>query len=232
MGWNLRVVVVCLGLGASGVAQIPAAAAVELQQMASHAGVIFSGEVVAVTRQDAVGYVDIRFHIEEGIRGCPQRGFYVLREWSGLWTGQPERYRIGQHRLMLLEARGAAGMSSPVGGMDGAIPLVAAGVAPIADATGTAQADTALAPADFFVDLRWIVARAQRTTASGLARSRIASGNPAMPWPDAPSGDWPGPIAPIAPGMVAKGTTTLGSILTLLRGPQARSGSGAVDARF
>ena len=232
MGWILRVVVVCLGLGASGVAQIPAAAAAELQQMASHAGVIFTGEVVAVTRLDAVGYVDVRFHIEDGIRGCPQSGFYVLREWSGLWTGQPERYRVGQHRLMLLEARGAAGMSSPVGGTDGAIPLVAAGVAPIADVAGYAPPDTTLAPANYSVDLRWVVARAQRTTVSFAARSRMASGNPALPWPDAPDGDWPGPIAPIAPVAVGSGPANLASILTLLRKPQTRSGSGAVDARF
>lgn len=232
MGWNLGVLVALLGLTSFVAGQVPAATAAELQQMASHAGVIFTGEVVAVTRQDAAGYVDIRFHIEEGIRGCPQAGFYVLREWAGLWTGQSDRYRVGQHRLMLLNARGPAGISSPVGGLDGAIPLVPVGVAPIADKAGNAPADTALAPSAFTPDLRWIRARAQRTTLSGSANSRIATGNPVTPWPNPTAGDWAGPISPVDPTTAAAGTTTLASILTLIRRPQARTGNGAPDARF
>jgi len=231
VGWNLRIVAALLSLTVISEAQVPAATAVELQQMASHAPVIFAGEVVAVTRQDAAGYVDIRFHIEDGIRGCPQTGFYVLREWGGLWTGQADRYRVGQRRLMLLNARGPAGMSSPVGGLDGAIPLVGTGVAPIAGIPGNAPADTSLVPADLAVDLRWIQARAQRTTLSGSASARLATGNPAKPWPDPTSGDWPGPISPVAPD-VATVPPTLASILTLLRGLQARTGSGAPNARF
>lgn len=232
MGWNLRGMAAFLCLAAFGEAQVPTATAVELQQMASHAGVIFTGEVVAVTRQDAAGYVDVRFHLEAGVRGCPQTGFYVLREWAGLWSGQSDRYRVGQRRLMLLNARSPAGMSSPVGGMDGAIPLLPAGVAPIANVAGNAPADAALAPSDLTVDLRWIQARSQRAILSGSASSRIATGNPSRPWPDPANGDWPGPISPVTPTAASAAPPTLASILTLLRGPQARTGIGAPDARF
>ena len=227
MGWSLGLIAAVLGLSAVGAGQVPSATAAELQQMASHAGVIFTGEVVAVTRQDEAGYVDVRFHIETGIRGCPQVGFYVLREWAGLWAGQADRYQVGQRRLMLLEARGPGGMSSPVGGMDGAIPLVAGGVAPIADIAGNAPADTVLAAADFAVDLRWIQARALRGTLSAGASSRLATGNPVKPWPDAPAGDWPGPILPVSSASAAP-AATLASILALLRSPVAR----VADARF
>ncbi len=211
MGWNLRGMFAFLLVAASCSGQIPAATAAELQQMASDAGVIFMGQVVAIAREDAAGYVDVRFQIESGVRGCPNTGVYVLREWAGLWTGQPERYRVGQRRLMLLTARGPSGMSSPVGGMDGAIPMVPTGVAPVADSAGNAPADTVGAEAEFAVDLRWIRAR---TIFGGAASSRVvAIGSPAKQW---------GAAAPVA----------LGSVLTLLRGSSARSSGGAGDARY
>ena len=70
----------------------------------------------------------------------------MLREWGGLWEGTDERYRVGQRLLMLLHAPGASGLSSPVSGMDGAIPLLAG----------------ASATAEPMVDLRWVAARVSR----------------------------------------------------------------------
>jgi len=236
VGWILRAVCV-FAMVAPGVAQqVPAAVSAELQQMAGHADVIFTGQVVEVSRNDAAGFVDVRFRIDEAVRGCSKTGSYVLREWAGLWMGQPERYRVGQRRLMLLTARGAAGMSSPVGGMDGAIPLVAAGVAPIADAAGVAPVDTGLAAPALAVDLRWIQARVVRSTmAPASASSRfVARGTPAQPIASAAEGDWSGPVTPLASQASSVGAVpvTLGSVLGLLRGGSKSVAGGADDARY
>ncbi len=213
MGWILRVLVAFSVIAAPCPGQVPAAVGAELQQMASHAAVIFSGQVEAVSRNDGAGFVDVRFRIDTAVRGCPRTGWYVLREWAGLWMAQPERYRVGQRRLMLLTARGAAGMSSPVGGMDGAIPLVAEGAAPIADAAGVAPVDTGVDSPAPVVDLRWIQARAVR--GAGLASARLAFGGPVKPQPASAATQMP-----------------LADVLALLRGAGARLANGADDGRY
>jgi len=97
-----------------------------LHAMAQQAAVIFAGQVIAVRRQDGVngatGVVEIEFEVDDAIRGV-SGGTYTLREWAGLWTGGDQPLRPGQRFLMLLHAPSAAGLSSPVGGMDGAIPV-------------------------------------------------------------------------------------------------------------
>ena len=69
------------------------------------------------------GVVEVEFRVDQAVRGCAAGGPYMLREWAGLWAAGNQRYRVGQRLLMMLHAPGAAGMSSPVGGMDGAIPI-------------------------------------------------------------------------------------------------------------
>ena len=224
-----RAVVRAVGSPVQPSGTISAGASTVLAEMASHAGVIFTGQVVAVDRSDAAGFVDVRFHIDQAVRGCPKSGAYVLREWAGLWTGHSERYRVGQRRLMLLTARGPAGMSSPVGGMDGAIPLVAMGTEPLANATGVAPADAGLGAAAYGVDLRWIEARALRSTASGSGRAQaqmVAAGGPAMPWPvDPPGSDWSGPVSPLNPGSSVSATVaTPASLSAVLAVVGSRSG--------
>jgi hypothetical protein len=91
-----------------------------LRVMTEMAGVIFTGQVVGVRRHDAV--VEIEFAVEDALRGV-SGGSYTLREWAGLWPGGNEPFRVGQTYLMLLHSPGAGGLSSPVGGMDGAIPI-------------------------------------------------------------------------------------------------------------
>jgi hypothetical protein len=226
----LHAIAALLLVAPSAAAQVPAATATELQLMASQAAVIFSGQVDAISREDSAGFVDVRFRIEAAVRGCPKAGFYVLREWAGLWTGGPDRYRVGQHRLMLLTARGPSGMSSPVGGTDGAIPLVATGIAPIANAAGVAPVDTALAPATLAADLRWIQARVARTTDKHPNDRAIAIGNPAQPISNT-GGDWAGPILPLTPTQPAA-QVTLGAVLSLFQPVIARPLSTAGDARF
>jgi hypothetical protein len=126
-----------------------------LHQFSDKADVIFAGQVLAIRRPNG-GVVEVEFRVDEAIRGCTAGTPYILREWAGLWAGDNQRYRVGQRLLMLLHAPSAAGMSSPVGGLDGAIPI--------------RQSSAAMAPGDEiatppqppYVDLRWLGARLPR----------------------------------------------------------------------
>jgi len=129
-----------------------------LKEMALRAGTIFVGRVTAVRRLDgaggATGVVEIDFAVEDAVRGV-RGGTYTLREWAGLWRDS-DPLSVGRRYLMLLHAAGAAGLSSPVGGPDGAIPVGA----------GTSAS----------IDLRWVAARAERPvayTAGPQARSGV-----------------------------------------------------------
>lgn len=210
---------------------VPAGTSDALMDMAAAASVIFAGYVEAVTRNDAAGYVDVQFRIDQALRGCPSTGVYVLREWAGLWSGRADRYAVGQRRLMLLPARGPSGMSAPVGGMDGAIPIVGTGAEPLLGAGGIAPADDGSggdgAPG---VDLRWITARAARGTvaSSGPLRAMAggAVGRPVLPNAGDSSGDgWSGPVAPLSPAGGSSGASgtaaqrpSLSAVLALLQG--------------
>lgn len=153
---------------------VPAATAAVLQAMAARAGVIFAGSVLQVQRHDAAGYVDVTFAVEHAVRGVVHAGNstprYELREWAGLWTGG-DRYRVGQRVLILLAGRGPQGMSAPVGGMAGVIPLIATRKPPIWR-QGAATADTRIEDdADELVDLRWV----ETQVATRFLRVRAAS---------------------------------------------------------
>jgi hypothetical protein len=139
-------------------AGVPATTDEMLQQMARQAGVIFAGQVLAVRRpvgyagsaQDAAeGVVEIDFRVDEPVIGPGQGAVYTLREWAGLWTGSTERYRPGQRLLLFLWSPDAHGLSSPVHGLDGAIPLRGGRIAPGPDSATTATAE-------WLVDLRWL----------------------------------------------------------------------------
>jgi hypothetical protein len=146
-----------------------------LTDMAGRAGVIFVGHVVSIVRNDAAGFVDVRFGIDQPVSGCPATNEYGVREWAGFWVGQADRYKVGQRFLMMLHLPGASGMSAPVGGVDGAIPLVAAGAGPVMDAHGIVAADTGPGPlSGLAVDLRWVQARAMRTLGGQVAGTQTA----------------------------------------------------------
>ncbi|MBB5317020.1 hypothetical protein RBB73_14850 [Tunturiibacter empetritectus] len=152
-----------------------------LHEMSDRAGVIFMGQVLAVRLPGgagpASGIVEVDFRVDRAILGCRAGEPYVLREWGGLWAGGGQRYRVGQRLLMLLHAPSAGGMSSPVGGLDGAIPIrQSAAAGPVVAGSGTtgavaenAVAESAVAesaggpPSLPFVDLRWLGARLRRT---------------------------------------------------------------------
>ena len=134
---------------------VPQSASAALREMTQLAGVIFTGQVVDVRRVAGVGgetgVVEISFAVEEAIRGV-SGGIYTVREWAGLWPADDTPFLVGQRYLMLLHTPSAAGLSSPVGGMDGAIPIRGgrAAVAETATAGNSATVDGRV------VDLRWV----------------------------------------------------------------------------
>jgi hypothetical protein len=143
-----------------------------LRAMEQMAGVIFSGQVTAVRRQvgtnGATGVVEVDFAVDDAVLGVSGSS-YAMREWAGLWAGGDEPFRVGQRFLMLLYAPSVAGLSSPVGGMDGAIPVRGSGPAPIFASgflnTISAQDVVGGAPVlgdGLVVDLRWVQTRVVR----------------------------------------------------------------------
>jgi len=148
-----------------------------LRQMSDRADVIFMGQVLTVHLPEggspASGIVEIQFRVDEAIRGCKTGQPYVLREWGGLWAGGSGRYRVGQRLLMLLHAPSAGGMSSPVGGLDGAIPIRQS-------ARGAPLAENVTPPSLPFVDLRWLGARLPRVVSYRDEAVRSANAFPSL----------------------------------------------------
>ena len=201
----------------------PATATEALQTMAGRAAIIFAGHVVAIDRQDAAGFVDVRFHVDDAVRGVPANSSYVMREWAGLWAGGVQRYQVGQRFMMLLHSRGPSGLSSPVNGRDGAIPILAGGEAPLAHGTGVAPAETLKAPSDALIDLRWVAAETLRTPAT----ERTSRWKPMQ---EAGSPEWSGPVAPLSAvattrPVAGSSTPNYALVMTLLRG-----GGGTITA--
>ena len=143
-----------------------------LHRMSDQAGVVFVGEVIAIRHiageGSASGVVEVEFRVDQAVRGCAAGGSYVLREWAGLWSGGDQRYRVGQRLLMLLHAPGAGGVTSPVGGMTGAIPI--RGSASSLQASATASSTPSPV-----ADLRWVGTRLQRTIAYRNSSSQLAT---------------------------------------------------------
>ncbi|MGD0797614.1 MAG: hypothetical protein ABR910_07805 [Acidobacteriaceae bacterium] len=163
-------------------AQAPAAESSDeaLRAMEQMAGTIFAGQVTAVRHRvgsnGSTGVVEIDFAVDDAVSGVAG-GSYTLREWAGLWPAGDAPFRVGQRFLMLLHAPSAAGLSSPVGGMDGAIPIRGAGPAPIvasglsggasvsAAAVGSAAVGAVAESDGRVVDLRWVQTRVVRPVA-------------------------------------------------------------------
>lgn len=144
-----------------------------LHQMSDLASIIFVGEVTAIRerpgQQGASGIIEIDFHIDQAVRGCTAGSTYTLREWPGLWEAGDQRYRIGQRLLMMLHAPGAAGISSPVDGMNGAIPVVPA----TSSSQMLATADTATPSLD--ADFRWIAAQLARPAPYTVSGNQVTA---------------------------------------------------------
>lgn len=163
-----------------GAAGVPATADAVIEEMARASGAIFVGRVAAIRRpvgmagsgEDAAeGVVEVDFLVDEGVRGAATGTVYTLREWAGLWSasGGAERYRVGQRLLVFLYPADAAGLSSPVRGRDGAVPVRGSGIAPGPD-------DATNGVAQWMVDLRWVQTQVVKQT-------RLQVRPPALPRP-------------------------------------------------
>ena len=149
-------------------AAAPESTEAALEEMAGRAGVIFAGEVMAVRHpqgfagspQDAAeGMVEVEFQVDVAVEGVAEGSRFVLREWAGLWAGGVERYRVGQRLMLFLHAPDAHGVTSPVDGMDGVMPLIGNGIAP-------AATDSTKMPGSWLVDLRWVQTHVRRAAAA------------------------------------------------------------------
>jgi len=107
-----------------------------LRHLAANAGAAFLGTIQKIEppTPDHPSTVIITFQVTQPILGEPG-SVYTLREWSGLWTMGRQRYTIGQRALFFLHPVNAAGLSSPVDGMEGILPLIptAADAPPLLD---------------------------------------------------------------------------------------------------
>jgi len=147
---------------------LPANTSDALHAMSRLAGVIFTGQVVSLRRNDggndASGVVEIDFAVEDAVRGV-SGSVYTVREWAGLWRAGDQPFRVGQRYLMLLHAPSATGLSSPVGGQDGAIPIrgsvqtPGSGPAESIVRSITEPAAASALPESCTVDLRWVATR-------------------------------------------------------------------------
>jgi hypothetical protein len=231
----LRVaVVVALLMGSCSQGQTAPPQSVEdaLHRMSDRAAVVFVGQVTAVRRVDGgatgPGVVEVVFRVDQAVRGCAAGGTYVLREWAGLWAANDARFRVGQRRLMMLHAPGPGGMSSPVGGMDGAIPVHGVGKAVWSANDSAATIGT---PAAEMVDLRWVGARlarpvAYRKEAAAVGGSRLAKAANVTA-ADAPALDGLNSATVNAASIPAQ-TAAVGTVVGMLRGwgPSAPAASG------
>ena len=201
-------------------AQTTAATEDVLHAMVRLAGVVFTGQVVEVRRHDgdngATGTMEIEFAVEDALRGV-SGGTYTLREWAGLWSAADQPFRPGQSYLMLLHAPGAAGLSSPVGGMDGAIPICGIGAA--------LSAQSGPATDSRLIDLRWIQTRVIRPISYRVTEHQTAlpvsahpeAIAPVRPAPDATASALGSDAQVRAAAVVSPPQEAYATMLTLLR---------------
>ena len=211
----------------SSAATISKEAQAELAGMVARAGVIFAGRVLEIAWNQ--GHVDVTFRVDEPVRGCNKQGVYVLREWTGLWNGEPARYRVGQRLLLLLTARGPSGMSAPVGGDEGIIPIAASAVEPLADAKGVAPAEDGSVAGDITgmtADLRWVLARGVRHVAyEDVQRPSPGDDEPLTPAQRREL------VRPIAAGFsTASAQPSVGAVLDVLRSASGSEASPLVPS--
>jgi len=209
-----------------------------LHAMSQLAAVIFTGQVVAVRQRQgingATGVFEIDFAVEDAVQGVSS-SLYTLREWAGLWPSGNQPFRVGQCFLMLLHAPGPAGLSSPIGGTDGAVPL--RGNRQPLDPQAAAEPDHAAfanpAPPDgFIVDLRWIATHASQPASYQQAQptALALSAHPNTNFPDLPDTALTPQIAAPANSQATPYATVLSMLRAWSRGDQENQGTQADHA--
>jgi hypothetical protein len=122
-----------------------------MRSLASRAGVIFVGQVEKI--QPNGGVVDIVFTVQQRVAG-ELDATYTLREWSGRWSGGQQHFTVGERAMVFLYPPNAAGISSPVDGMAGVVPLIPMGE-----------------DADPLLDVRFLATRVERPVGAPIADS-------------------------------------------------------------
>lgn len=128
LAFHLSVGFACLMSCLGGLAQtIHAPASERIRAATRPAGIIFRGTVFSVARiapahANQLETVEIRFHVDEGLRGVKTGSTLRIREWAGLWTSD-DRYRVGERVALFLYPPSRLGLTSPVGGDAGRFPV-------------------------------------------------------------------------------------------------------------
>jgi hypothetical protein len=152
----LAVAAVCGSAAGQQTASTPATSvAAVLKGLAGRAGVVFVGQVEKIRPSE--GVVEITFAVQRPVLGVTG-STYVMREWAGRWTGGQRRFVVGQRAMFFLHTPNAAGLSSPVEGMTGAVPVIPMG-----------------ADAQALVDVRWLATRVMRPVGSELASAETGA---------------------------------------------------------
>lgn len=152
-----------------------------LRQMFDQAAIIFTGQVTAVRHaaspNGSTGTLEVDFSIDDAIRGTTAHTTYTLREWAGLAPDSDASFLVGHRYLMLLHSPGPSGLTSPVGGPDGVIPLLPGDDAPsptTPDALGLAVQASLAQASPFPARTNIRIAAAQPDSDQGA----LASANP------------------------------------------------------
>jgi hypothetical protein len=148
---------VCLGtLVSAQQPDVTAAARIlgpQWKQISRAAGMVFAGTVleaqaIPAANAHALPTIEIRFRVDRAIAGAQLGQVLTVREWTGAWsTGRT--MRPGQRVLLFLYPPSRLGLTSPVGGPLGQVPLDAKGeiVAPPASADFPSRSALSLLPA-------------------------------------------------------------------------------------
>jgi hypothetical protein len=94
-----------------------------LPRMVQAAGTIFSGQVLSIARERALGGASIErmaitFHVDRGLRGATTGKNLTIHQWAGLWSSG-QRYRAGERVLLFLYPASKLGLTSCVAGRVG-----------------------------------------------------------------------------------------------------------------
>jgi hypothetical protein len=105
----------------------PSSTPPNLGHLASNSGYIFSGTVSSVTRattanSSTVPTMQITFRIDQAIRGVRAGQSLTIHEWAGLWDAG-ERYHPGERVMLFLYPPSRLGLTSPVAGAQGRLPI-------------------------------------------------------------------------------------------------------------
>jgi hypothetical protein len=100
---------------------------ITLRQVTRAAGIIFSGQVLSVDREEKqseqtfipnAAPTSITFQVEDGVLGALTGQRLTIHEWAGLWNNG-EHYRVGERVFLFLYPPSRLGLTSSVSGRIG-----------------------------------------------------------------------------------------------------------------